>query len=338
MKIVEDKGAPIAAIVYDASLHDEPELLDGAIAAARLTLRSDRLQAELRAEVRYINTVTNTVPSLLTTVGTDGRIRNVNRAAVEVSGMETRDDVVGQYYWDVFIDPSERNAVVGRFAALAPDFPRGEYENAFVNGRGEERVVYWRTAPIHDENGAVFAIISGGVDITERRKRELELERERDVQSTVFEAMPSIIVVLAPDGTIRDRDFDNSEVGANRAFRSAVRWTDEELVGRPFLDLVAEDDDGRAARAVAAAGAGAASELVESDLRSADGTTRDVRVVGDPGGGRDQSNGVARARVGHRHHRAKAPGGGDPRRRGEVPARSSTAPRWQSPRSTSTTR
>jgi PAS domain S-box-containing protein len=82
------------------------------------------------------------------------------------------------------------------------------------------------------------------------------------------------MVALAVDGTIRDRDADNPEVGANRAFRAAVRWPDAELVGRSLLELVVEDDDGRAARALEAAAAGQASEQVESDFRSDDGTSR----------------------------------------------------------------
>ena len=57
-----------------------------------------------------------------------------------------------------------------------------------------------------------------------RRKRERELERERDVQTTVFETIPSVMVVLARDGTIRDRDAADPRVGANRAFRLALGW------------------------------------------------------------------------------------------------------------------
>ena len=274
VKLVESNGTRIAAIDYDAALDGEPELLDAVTAAVGLALRSDRLQAELRAEVAFWDTVTNTVPSLLVTVDTDGAIRNLNAAAVEIAGYGEKHEVVGRDYWDVFIDPAERAEVVARFAALAPAFPAGEYENVFVNARGERRVVFWRTAPVHDENGDVIAIVSGGADITMRRKRELELERERDVQTTVFESMPSIMVALARDGTIRDRDAHTPSVGANRAFRRLVRWPDEELVGRSFLDLVVEDDDGRAARAIAAAAAGHTSEEVESELRSADGSSR----------------------------------------------------------------
>ena len=52
--------------------------------------------------------------------------------------------------------------------------------------------------------------------------------------------MPSIMVVLAPDGTIRDRDADDRRVGANRAFTKAVVWPDDQLVGRPFLDILVD--------------------------------------------------------------------------------------------------
>ena len=274
VKLVEQDGTRIAAIDYDAALDSEPELLDAVTAAVGLALRNDRLQAELRAEVEFWDTVTNTVPSLLVTVGTDGAIRNLNAAAVDVAGYGEKDDVIGRDYWDVFIDPSERPEVMERFATLAPEFAAGEYENVFVNARGERRVVFWRTAPVHDESGDVIAIVSGGADITMRRKREVELERERDVQTTVFESMPSIMVALAGDGTIRDRDADDPRVGANRAFRRVVRWPDEQIVGRSFLDLVVEDEDGRAARAIEMAAAGAMSEEVESEFRSADGSSR----------------------------------------------------------------
>jgi PAS domain S-box-containing protein len=274
VRIVRQDGAPVAAITYDATIEARPDLLDAVTAAAGLALRNERLQAELRAEVEYWDAVTNAVPSLLTDVGTDGRIQHLNAAALEASGYEHADEVRGRLYWDVFIDSAERADVIARFEALAPDFPPGEYENRFTNARGEDRVVFWRTAPVRDEAGNVTAIVSGGVDITERRKRELELERERDVQTTVFESMPSIMVVLARDGTIRDRDEHDPRIGANAAFREAIRWPDERIVGRPFLDLVVEDDDGRAARAIATAAAGYPSESVESELLSADGISR----------------------------------------------------------------
>jgi PAS domain S-box-containing protein len=274
VKLVERAGARVAAIVYDRSLDAEPELLEAVTAAAALTLQNDRLQAELRAEVSFITTVTNTAPSLLVNIGTDGRVRNINKAAFEATGVEDEELARGQHFWNLFIDPSERDGMIARFHALAPDYPAGEYENTFTNARGEVRTIYWRAAPVKDAGGRVVSIVSGGLDITERRKREVELERERDATTTTLESTPSIVVVLDRDGAIRDRDVDNPRVGANRAFRQALGLRDHELVGRSFVDFIVEDDDGRAARAIATAAAGGASEEVESELRTADGNVR----------------------------------------------------------------
>src|SRR5262249_11724878 len=80
-------GVRVAAIVYDRGLDAEPEHLDAVTAAAALALQNDRLQAELRAEVGFITTVTDTAPSLLVNIGTDGRVRNINVAALEASGL-----------------------------------------------------------------------------------------------------------------------------------------------------------------------------------------------------------------------------------------------------------
>ena len=274
LRVVERNGEPVAAIVYDRGLDGEPELLDAVTAAAALALNNDRLQAELRAEVAFMSTVTDTAPSLLVNIGTDGRIRNVNRAALEAAGLEDEEIARGEHFWNLFIEPSERREMIARFRALAPDYAAGEYENTFTNARGEVRTIYWRAAPVKDGGGHVVSIVSGGLDITDRRKRELELERERDATTTALESIPSIAVVLDRSGTIRDRDVDDPRVGANRAFRQALGWRDHELVGRSFIELIVEDDDGRAAAAIATAAGGGASGEVESELRSADGSVR----------------------------------------------------------------
>jgi signal transduction histidine kinase len=44
----------MAALVYDASLLDEPELLEATVAAARLAIDNARLQAEVRAQLEEV--------------------------------------------------------------------------------------------------------------------------------------------------------------------------------------------------------------------------------------------------------------------------------------------
>jgi signal transduction histidine kinase len=54
LTLIERKGQPIAALVHDPALRDEPELLNAVAAAAEIALETGRLQAELRANVEEL--------------------------------------------------------------------------------------------------------------------------------------------------------------------------------------------------------------------------------------------------------------------------------------------
>jgi signal transduction histidine kinase len=53
-KLIERDGAPVAALLHDRSLADEPALLDAVSAAAAMTLDNERLEAELRARLEEL--------------------------------------------------------------------------------------------------------------------------------------------------------------------------------------------------------------------------------------------------------------------------------------------
>jgi signal transduction histidine kinase len=54
MTLIEQDGAPIAALIHDPALEDEPELVDAVRAAAGIALENGRLHAELRARLEEL--------------------------------------------------------------------------------------------------------------------------------------------------------------------------------------------------------------------------------------------------------------------------------------------
>lgn len=238
-RYVEHDGERVAALLHDPSLADEPELVDAVAAAAGLWLANERLQAELRAQYDFLETIVNTAPSLLMSVDLAGRITNLNAACELASGYDEVEEVRHQYFWDVFISAGERDAVRERFLHDPEHLP-SDYENAFVNRRGEELVIAWSTAPLRDEHGDIRNIICGGLDVTERKRREIELARERDFLRTLADATPSLLVVVDDEGTV----VGNS---VNKGFERTIGWTQREMLGRSFLSLF-RDDEGYFAR------------------------------------------------------------------------------------------
>lgn len=221
---VERHGERVATLVHDSSLDDEPDLVNGVAAAAALALQTQRLQAELRSQFEFLVTLVDTAPSLLVNIDLEGRILNQNSAVLAASGYEDEELIRGHLFWDVFIDADEREAMRERFAAAAPDFASAEYENAFTNAKGEQRVIDWRSAPVLDESGRVTSVIAGGIDITERKRQEVELRAGEERLRAVIESSPVATVEV---------DLDDRVVTWNPAAEQIFGWRAEEVIGKP---------------------------------------------------------------------------------------------------------
>src|SRR5262249_40909921 len=107
--------------------------------------------------------------------------------------------------------------------------------------------IAWRSAPVVDESGKTISIIAGGIDITERKRRELELQWERDATDALVQTIPTLVIVVDGGGTILAHE---GRAGINRALKDTLGWTDDEVAGRSVYELV---DSAEAAVAAAAA-------------------------------------------------------------------------------------
>ena len=267
-RYVEHDGQRVGAVLHDPSLHDEPELVDAVAAAAALWLHNERLQAELRSQLAFLETIVDTAPALLLSLETDGRIRNLNLACRRAAGADDDDAVRGLHFWDVFIDPDERDEVRERFAASAPGFEPLTEERTFTNPNGERRTIAWSAAPLFAEDGSVKNVVCGGLDITLRKRRELELEVERDFAGTVANTIPVLLAVVDENAVISARP--------NRAFGAILGWEPEACIGRNLLELIDEPDEYRALMAIASAANGVPAAERESSWRCADGSARTI--------------------------------------------------------------
>ena len=91
-----------------------------------------------------------------------------------------------------------------------------------MNAVGEERTIAWSTAPLHDEHGNVRQVICGGLDVTERERRESLLRANEERLRAAIEASPVAIVEYALDDTI---------TRWNPAAERTFGWTAAEVVG-----------------------------------------------------------------------------------------------------------
>jgi PAS domain S-box-containing protein len=160
---------PVAAIVHDAALREEPELLETITGAARIALERDKLLVEVRARAERYRALLQAMPDLMFRIGRNGSYLSYNAPSTRDLFTE---QVVGLTVWDRLPhDLADRIIDAGRTAIDRGIAQVIEYQLDFA---GETRHYEGRFAPSGD---AEFLMIVR--DITERKRQQEEVEASR---------------------------------------------------------------------------------------------------------------------------------------------------------------
>jgi diguanylate cyclase (GGDEF)-like protein/PAS domain S-box-containing protein len=147
---------------------------------------------QLLAERRYVDTILDTVGSLVCVLDPDGRVLRFNRACELLTGF-TFEEIRGQPFYDFLLPESEIEAVKLALAAVRADEPPAASENHWLTKSGESRLIAWLDACFFDDDGALTHIVSTGLDITEERRGDEALD-----------GIEAISTILASTGPTRD--------------------------------------------------------------------------------------------------------------------------------------
>jgi PAS domain S-box-containing protein len=231
---VEREGRQIAALVHDESLAEQPELLDAVCAAAGLALENERLQAELWSRLEELRTseerlraLIEASPLAIVEVDDAGLVTFWNQAAEQLYGWSA-EEAIGE---PISFIPHGREGETDelRVRLLAGERISG-VETLRLRKDGSTVEVVVAAAPVHDRDGAVrFMAVS--TDISERKRAEEALRHERDFISTLIDSTSCLVVVLDRDGGL---------VRFNRACERLTGYSAEEMLERPFWDLLVD--------------------------------------------------------------------------------------------------
>ena len=160
-----------------------------------------------------------------------------------MAGTANQEHIRGSYFWDVFIDPGEREDVRQRFRDLAPDFAPGEYQNTFTNENGERpgHLLAQRTRPrARTERCSASSPAASTSPIASCSLEEME--RERAFLNAIANNAPSLLSLIDETGRVVD-------LATNIAFEQTLEYAPAETGGHLFWERYidpAEADDVKA--------------------------------------------------------------------------------------------
>ncbi|MFW6448361.1 MAG: PAS domain S-box protein [Halobacteriota archaeon] len=193
-----------------------------------------RREAELERIERRYEAIFNNPISFMALLRPDGTVISVNRDALSfVEASEAA--VVGRPFWETpwWSHDVELQAELRTWIESAAGGELVRFEADHYAPDGTKVTVDGVIHPIRDRSDAVVELLAAGRDISERRRREQELEAATKRYRRLFESHRDAILVADPDRRIVD---------CNPAFTDLFGYEVEEIRDEHTAVLYADDD------------------------------------------------------------------------------------------------
>ncbi|MEA4890501.1 MAG: diguanylate cyclase [Clostridiaceae bacterium] len=168
------KNGSAIAVLINTDLIDFKDQRKVLLTSIRDITGLKQVEKELTRERDFISAVLDIATSLIMVLDQDGMVTRFNRACEVTTGYTFR-EIKEQHVWDALsIDPALTRMRVEKL--LAGNYP-STHEGIWIAKNGTRRLISWTNTTLLNNEGKVEYIIATGIDITEQRQAEIELQK-----------------------------------------------------------------------------------------------------------------------------------------------------------------
>ncbi len=194
-------------------------------------------QEEIKKEQEFIGAVLDTTAALIVVMDSQGKIVRFNRACEIMTGFSS-EEIQNKPFWETVLPSRDVEEVKEYFQKFLQGQAANFHENYWITKQKQLRWIGWTNTVLRDKNGEMIYLIGSGIDLTEQRKMQEALEKERTFITEVLDTAGALVIILNPQWQI---------LRINRACEQNVGHSFEDVKGQLFWNLSAisgENDQG----------------------------------------------------------------------------------------------
>jgi PAS domain S-box-containing protein len=220
---------PRNAALFDA-LADQ---ISGVLKRELLFQEQARAEQELARERNLLRSLIDNIPDFIYVKDAEGRFLMANLALARLIGVVSPKELLGKTDFDFFPRELASKYRTDEREVISSAKPMLEAEERTVDEAGVEKWITTTKVPLKDAAGAVFGLVGMGKDITERKRAEDALRRERYLLGILLDNIPDYIYF---------KDAESRFLRTNRAHAHAFGLkSPEEAVGKSDFDFFTEE-------------------------------------------------------------------------------------------------
>lgn len=191
------------------------------------------LENILEEEKLLLKTILDSSNAIIATIDKKGVMTNINKYGAELVGYTQEEIASKPYFWfEKFLLSNDKPSIKTIIEALEKQGPIvSTRTNPWIDKNGEQRPIEWSNSLLYGANNKVEGLITVGIDVTEKHKKELELIEEKNKFQQLVNNATDGVHILDIDGNILDCSY---------SFAQMLKYTKEEV-----LKLNVRDWDGK---------------------------------------------------------------------------------------------
>ncbi len=160
-------------------------------------IQRNELENKLIYEKSINKTLVESANAIIAIMNKNGVMVNVNPYGERFTGYTQQEIASEPYFWARFLPLQMRDKVVGIIENARKGNITKSFQNSWISKEGEERMFEWSNALVLDENGEMQYVTTIGIDITEQKERQFELEKAKEAAEAAAKAKSDFLANMS---------------------------------------------------------------------------------------------------------------------------------------------